>query len=89
MLNFLKTASILASASAKDGSPLKDVKKESLKEQVEMKMDIQDDKYFGAIFTGANYNFFPVAFDTTIAETVIHDSYTTENVGKYEKLDFG
>ena len=42
MLNFLKTASILASASAlaTDESSTKDDKKEPLNEQVEMEMSI-------------------------------------------------
>jgi len=89
MLNILKTASVLASASAYTSSnptsPLKaDVPenkeevpvKKNLDEKLEYELVTENDNEYGAVFTGKSYNFFPMAYDTTIADTVMHDTYT-------------
>jgi hypothetical protein len=57
-------------------------------EKLEYVMEHEGDQEYGAVFTGGNYNFFPMAFDTTIAEVVGHDTYTRKVNGlKKETID--
>lgn len=39
-----------------------------------MSLNQHIDKFFGAVFAGPSYNFFPVTYDSTIADTVLHDT---------------
>jgi len=100
MLNILKTASVLASASGytssnptytsslkADISEKKDVPaKKNLDEKLEYALVTEKDNEYGAVFTGKSYNFFPMAYDTTIADTVMHDTYTTEAKGEESEI---
>lgn len=44
-----------------------------------MTLSHSEDQEYGAVFSGPRFNFFPVSYDTTIAETVLHDTLTKEN----------